>query len=161
VTTRSSSLRRGALAGAMAVSLVGTTACGVILYPERKGQVDGRIDPAVAVLDGVGLLFFLVPGVIAFAVDFATGAIYLPGTASNTTLDMDDARVIQRDPDELDALAVEAIIREQTGQGVALSDPALRVKRATAVQRQWQRLDALLSARQYAALTGRVRSAAR
>ncbi|MDX1268386.1 MAG: hypothetical protein R3311_13565, partial [Oceanisphaera sp.] len=25
------------------------------------------------------LLFFIVPGVIAFAVDFTTGAIYLPG----------------------------------------------------------------------------------
>jgi hypothetical protein len=29
-------------------------------------------------LDGVGLLFFFVPGIIAFAVDFMTGAIYLP-----------------------------------------------------------------------------------
>ena len=36
------------IAAAMAGTLIGTTACGVILYPERKGQVDGRIDPAVA-----------------------------------------------------------------------------------------------------------------
>jgi len=54
-------------------------ACGTILYPERKGQIDGRIDVGVALLDGLGLLLFLVPGVIAFAVDFSTGAIYLPG----------------------------------------------------------------------------------
>jgi hypothetical protein len=29
-------------------------------------------------LDGLGLLLFFVPGVVAFAVDFYTGAIYLP-----------------------------------------------------------------------------------
>jgi len=33
----------------------------------------------VVALDAIGLLFFFVPGVIAFAVDFVTGAIYLPG----------------------------------------------------------------------------------
>lgn len=54
-------------------------ACGTVFYPERKGQVSGRIDPVVAIANGVGLLFFIVPGVVAFAVDFATGAIYLPG----------------------------------------------------------------------------------
>ena len=52
--------------------------CGTILHPERKGQRNGNIDPAIAVLDGIGLLFFLVPGVIAFAVDFNNGSIYLP-----------------------------------------------------------------------------------
>ncbi|MDH3808256.1 MAG: hypothetical protein OES29_06465, partial [Desulfuromonadales bacterium] len=57
-------------------------ACGTILYPERKGQVSGKIDVGVAVLDGIGLLFFIIPGVIAYAVDFSNGTIYLPGTAS-------------------------------------------------------------------------------
>ncbi len=55
-----------------------TVACGTILYPERRGQTAGRIDPTVVILDGIGLLFFLLPGVIAFAVDLVTGAIYLP-----------------------------------------------------------------------------------
>ena len=53
-------------------------ACGTIFYPERRGQISGQIDSGVAILNGIGLLFYLVPGVIAFAVDFATGAIYLP-----------------------------------------------------------------------------------
>ena len=61
---------------ALAFSL---TACGTIMYPERKGQTGGRIDPGVAVLDGVGLLVFLIPGIVAFAVDFSNGTIYLPG----------------------------------------------------------------------------------
>ena len=41
-----------------------TTSCGTILYPERRGQPAGKIDVGVAVLDGIGLLVFLVPGVI-------------------------------------------------------------------------------------------------
>ncbi len=32
----------------------------------------------LVVLDGLGLLLFVIPGVAAFAVDFSTGAIYLP-----------------------------------------------------------------------------------
>ncbi len=63
------------LVGTLITSL---TACGTILYPERKGQTQGQIDPAVLALDGIGLLFYLIPGVIAFAVDFSNGTIYLP-----------------------------------------------------------------------------------
>ncbi len=55
------------------------TACGTIFYPERKGTKSGSIDPVIAIADAVGLLFFFIPGIIAFAVDFMTGAIYLPG----------------------------------------------------------------------------------
>ena len=70
--------------------LAGTTAlaaplgaCGTLLYPERRGQTGGRLDTAVVLLDGLGLLVFLVPGLIAFAVDFGSGAIYLPGTQAD------------------------------------------------------------------------------
>jgi hypothetical protein len=55
------------------------TSCGALIHPERVGQPrTGRLDVSVVVLDGLGLLLFLVPGLIAFIVDFATGAIYLP-----------------------------------------------------------------------------------
>lgn len=60
-------------------ALVAQLGCGTILYPERRGQKGGRIDPAVAIMDGIGCLLFLIPGLVAFAVDFGTGAIYLPG----------------------------------------------------------------------------------
>ncbi len=73
--------RRAFLVQSAAIAAVlPLAACGTILYPERKGQKDGRIDPAVVILDGLGLLLFLIPGVIAFAVDFSNGTIYLPGT---------------------------------------------------------------------------------
>ena len=74
------------------LALAGTTAliaplagCGTILYPERRGQTGGRLDIGVVALNGLGLLLFLVPGVVAFAVDFSTGAIYLPGTHAENT----------------------------------------------------------------------------
>ncbi len=63
------------------VALVGTavvSGCGTILHPERKGQPAGQIDWKIVALDGLGLLFFFIPGVIAFAVDFNNGTIYLP-----------------------------------------------------------------------------------
>jgi hypothetical protein len=73
--------RRQILAGTgLTLAAASLSACGTIMYPERKGQIDGKIDPTVAILNGVGLLLFLVPGVIAFAVDFSNGTIYLPGT---------------------------------------------------------------------------------
>ncbi|ART78996.1 hypothetical protein [Oceanisphaera avium] len=63
------------LAAALTSQLVG---CGTVFYPERKGQQSGSIDPVVAIANGVGLLFFILPGVLAFAIDFSNGAIYLP-----------------------------------------------------------------------------------
>ncbi len=72
------SLRRE-LALALLVALgVESSACGTLIYPERRGQRSGRIDPGVAVMDGIGLLLFIIPGMVAFAIDFSTGAIYLP-----------------------------------------------------------------------------------
>ncbi|MBM6550428.1 hypothetical protein [Marinomonas ostreistagni] len=54
-------------------------ACGTLIYPERQGQTGGKLDLGVVALDALGLLLWFVPGVVAFGVDFVTGAIYLPG----------------------------------------------------------------------------------
>lgn len=59
-------------------SLLGGVGCGTILYPERRGQPAGALDWKIVAFDAVGLLLFFVPGVIAFAVDFNNGTIYLP-----------------------------------------------------------------------------------
>lgn len=73
--------RRQLLAGTgLTLAAASLSACGTIMYPERKGQIDGKLDSTVVILNGIGLLLFLVPGVIAFAVDFSNGTIYLPGT---------------------------------------------------------------------------------
>ncbi len=67
----------------IAVVFLNITACGYFLYPERVGQKSGKLDPAIVVLDAAALLFGILPGVVAFAVDITTGAIYLaPGQKS-------------------------------------------------------------------------------
>ena len=66
--------------------IVQLTGCGTILYPERKGQKSGTIDLGIVVLDAIGLLIFIVPGVIAYFLDISNGSIYLPGTASRPIL---------------------------------------------------------------------------
>src|SRR5262245_23155437 len=71
-------LERGLVvaAGGAACSAAG---CGTFIYSERCGQPhSNQIDWKIVALDGLGLLLFFVPGVIAFVVDFCTGAIYLP-----------------------------------------------------------------------------------
>ncbi|MDV6318979.1 hypothetical protein [Chromohalobacter sp. HP20-39] len=96
--------------------------CGTVFYPERKGQPSGRIDPAVAIADGVGLLFYIIPGVIAYAIDFSNGTIYLPSrdTAQVDTLHFED---------ELDTKTLESMLAERTGESVRLDDELVRVER--------------------------------
>ncbi len=104
-------------------------ACGTLIHPERRGQSGGRIDPAIAILDGVGLLLFIIPGLIAYAVDFSTGAIYLPSSQSSKAPDSaDDAtegdrqKVVYVNPETLDAKTIERIIRQETGVSVDIDE---------------------------------------
>lgn len=99
--------------------LVQISACGYILHPERRGQTGGRIDVGIAVLNGVGLLFFLVPGIIAFAVDFSTGCIYLPGGYA-TGPDADEIKVVYVNPAELNEATINSIIFRETGISTAI-----------------------------------------
>ena len=89
--------------GIIVMSLVvQLAACGTLLYPERRGQKSGEIDVKIAVLDGLGLLFCIIPGVIAYVVDFSTGAIYLPAGKRNVVLLQDrDVTIIRVDPEFL------------------------------------------------------------
>lgn len=86
------------LKAAVSVTLIlHLTACGTLLYPERKGQTGGRIDAGVAALNGVGLLLFVIPGLIAYAVDFNNGTIYLPNSANADTHEGDGLYTIKVD----------------------------------------------------------------
>ena len=100
-----------------AVLIFQLTGCGTLLYPERKGQKGGRIDIGVAVLDGIGLFFFLIPGLIAYAVDFSNGTIYLPSSAGS--LDPDDIKQVKFDPAQSTLADIEEIIKTETGCDVA------------------------------------------
>lgn len=112
--------------------LSGTMSCGTILYPERRDQPAGRIDVGVAVLDGIGLFFFLVPGVIAFAVDFTTGAIYLPPGSSgsrDSVPDLEKMTVFNIGRTEATRDVIESLIEKRTGHKVDLGAPDVRVAR--------------------------------
>ncbi|WP_425531232.1 hypothetical protein [Chromohalobacter sarecensis] len=109
-----------------ALTIVATTTtlagCGTVFYPERKGQPSGRVDPAVAIADGVGLLFYIIPGVIAYAIDFSNGTIYLP---SRDTAQVDTLHF----KDELDTQTLESVLAERTGESVPLDDELVRIER--------------------------------
>ncbi|MCA9070086.1 MAG: hypothetical protein KDA84_14235, partial [Planctomycetaceae bacterium] len=108
--------------------------CGAILHPSRIGQErHGSIDPAICILDGLGLLLFFVPGAIAFAVDFGTGAIYLPpegyGQLENESLDPSQCEVIRVPPEELSREKLETVLSERTGKPVQLTPGSYNVER--------------------------------
>lgn len=101
------------------------SACGTVFYPERRGQISGEIDPGVAILNGIGLLFYLVPGIIAFAVDFATGAIYLPD--ARYSLAPEHLQQALDANGEVDLQKLQAILEQHTGQSLPL-EQAQQVK---------------------------------
>jgi hypothetical protein len=109
----------------MAFIMFQLSGCGTLFYPERRGQRPGRIDAGVAVLDGLGLLLYVVPGVIAFAIDFGTGAIYLPGSP-RTSLDPETMKTVKFDAGSSSDERLEKIIGRETGVDVRLSDPEMR-----------------------------------
>jgi hypothetical protein len=70
----------------LAAAFMAATGCGTLMHPERRGQRhSNQIDWKVVALNGLGLILFFIPGVIAFAVDFYTGAIYLPARHGHAT----------------------------------------------------------------------------
>ena len=103
--------------------------CGFVLYPERRGQSHGRIDPAIAVLDGVGLLLFIVPGIVAFAVDFSTGSIYLPSSrkASNMSSEIHEVRMIQMGPEEMTISKIEEAVAKHINYPLSLDPENVKV----------------------------------
>ncbi|MEW5734636.1 MAG: hypothetical protein AB1921_07260 [Thermodesulfobacteriota bacterium] len=108
--------------------LVQTAACGYFLYPERRGRTQGKVDPAVAIMDGACLLLFIIPGVIAFAVDFSSGAIYMAGDGKKGSANPQSApRVLHAAADGLDQSGIEAAVYAETGRRVDLSQATVRI----------------------------------
>ncbi|MBU1284635.1 MAG: polyribonucleotide nucleotidyltransferase [Gammaproteobacteria bacterium] len=108
----------------VAALLTQLTACGTLFFPDRRGQIEGRIDPMVAGLNAIGILFYVIPGLIAFGIDFATGAIYLPGGLTSQVDPQDLQNVVDADG-KIDAAKLKALIEVQTGHSLPLDDPRL------------------------------------
>ncbi|MHC4118300.1 MAG: polyribonucleotide nucleotidyltransferase [Planctomycetota bacterium] len=135
------------------VLIFGVNSCGTILYPERRGQTTGKIDVGVVLLDGLGLLLFVVPGIIAFAVDFSTGAIYLPpespessGPEYDKIQDMEMTRIGR---EALTQNRIQSLIARRTGHTVDLTSPGVKVTHFSNGQEpNWQSLSEVLTPNQ-------------
>ena len=109
-----------------ALQLVG---CGTLMYPERRGQRGGSVDAGVAVLDGIGLLFGIIPGVIAFAVDFSNGTIYLPGGPRLGLLDLKNIKQVKFDPKHSSLASIERTIQLNTGYAFRFDQDNIRLSK--------------------------------
>ncbi|NND72032.1 MAG: hypothetical protein HKN43_10675 [Rhodothermales bacterium] len=114
-------MRKTLVVALLAFTMLTQAGCGTLLHPERSGNKGGRIDPAIAILDGIGVLFYVIPGLIAFAVDFSNGTIYLPHSASSANsgkVPSDGYRAVTMD-EPVDAGSIERLIeREYSVSGV-------------------------------------------
>lgn len=124
-------IARVACLSALCCFVLQTTGCGYVLYPERRGQTGGELDPAVIIMDGLSLLLFVVPGVIAFAVDITNGTIYLPkgkksilssGGKKSAMHHDADVHVIHLNQDAVNDIAtLEKIVSNHIGHAVTLN----------------------------------------
>ena len=123
----------------------------MLLHPERRNQpTGGSMDWTVFTLDAVGLLLFFIPGVIAFAVDFSTGAIYLPppGYGDDRPAPPDEPLVTVNVPrEELTPQRVEEEATRQAGRDVRLVAGECKTSPLTKLEEFWPT---------WARLTGRV-----
>lgn len=120
------SLTRSITISLSLIMVLELTACGTVFYPERKGAKSGSIDPIVAVADAVGLLFFFIPGIIAFAVDFNNGTIYLPHGRS-ASLTPEELKSVSVDG-KLDKKALSQLISQKLAQPIDLNAADVQVK---------------------------------
>ena len=132
------------LASSLGVNLSG---CGLLLYPERRGQPLGRLDWTVVALDTVGLCFFFVPGLIAFAVDFATGTIFLPGGEVAANISSHPALVKRSIPiEQLSLQTIEGVVSDYAQQPIRLEDGRYEMHTLTDIEDFWPKHDQLLRA---------------
>ncbi|MFH1061915.1 MAG: hypothetical protein V1747_03395 [Candidatus Omnitrophota bacterium] len=115
--------------------------CGTVMYPERRGQRSGRVDVGVAVLDGIGLFFFIIPGIIAYAVDFSTGAIYLPGGMAQISSDI---KQVKFDPKNSSMADIEEIVKKETGCDVSLYGSKMQIVKIKSFEEMMTRFSEVL-----------------
>jgi hypothetical protein len=141
--------RRQLLASGILGGICSAAGCGTILYPERRGQRTGMLDTGVVVLDGLGLLLFFIPGVIAFAVDFSTGAIYLPeGEGQRLSANPQGRRfqTIPVEPNRLSRPEIAQAVSKHTGHPVRLEEGKYRTAKLPNLDHFWPAMDNLVAA---------------
>lgn len=130
--------------GVLGLVQITTAGCGTLLYPSRKGQPAGQLDWGVVALNAVGLLFFFVPGVIAFAVDFNNGTIYLPPESAGgpplATTDLTQKSPltsIVTSPQRLTPHVIEQTLAQHTGRNIRLVPGTYQTKALDRLDQFW------------------------
>lgn len=130
------------------LSVCSAAGCGTILYPERRGQRTGVLDTGVVVLDALGLLLFFIPGVIAFAVDFSTGAIYLPQGNEPTLSKSNKSRGLQSislTPSQLSRPQIAEAVSQHTGRDIQLEEGHYHTAKLQDLDHFWPTTENLLA----------------
>ena len=130
------------------LSVCSSAGCGTILYPERRGQRTGTLDTGVVVLDALGLLLFFIPGVIAFAVDFSTGAIYLPQGNEPTLSMKNKSRALQSislTPSQLSRPQIAEAVSQHTGRDIQLAEGHYHTAKLLDLDHFWPATENLLA----------------
>jgi len=140
--TDSTPVSRRALIRTIAASALGSPliGCGTILYPERRGQPAGDFDWKVVGLDAIGLLFFFVPGVVAFAVDFSNGTIYLPPEecAGQIEATSEQLTEVSLPGDQMDVVTIEKAVSARTKKSVRLEPGKYQTHKLVNLAQFWQ-----------------------
>lgn len=107
-------------------TLLFETSCGYVLHSERRNKPhSGNVDFAIVGLDAIGLLFFIVPGVIAFAVDISSNTIYLPkGEKNFSGINSSDTKAVKFSGKATNE-KIEKLVKENTGKDVKIDDHTL------------------------------------
>ena len=104
--------------------------CGYVLHPERRGQKSGQVDWAIVGLDSIGIIFFIIPGLIAFGVDIYSGTLYLQNSASpRGSLEWNKVTAIKLDPKNINEKTIATAIKENSGVEINFADPRLKIYR--------------------------------
>ncbi len=125
---------------------ISLTGCGTLMYPERRGQMAGPLDWKVVAFDALGLLLFFIPGVIAFAVDFSTGAIYLPaGGYAKSSPNGQSRQLVRVDvpPDRLTPDKIERVVSQHTDRRVRLDRGQYQTRELEDITQFWGEHDAM------------------
>lgn len=108
--------------------------CGYLIHPERRGQKTmTNLDWPIVGLDAIGLIFFIIPGVIAFAIDFTSGTIYLPanGKSFPDSVDaikkLEGSKKINLEKSELTKEKIAQVIKSNTAIEVDLNSPQMQI----------------------------------
>ena len=118
---------------------VTTSGCGTLLYPERVGQRRGdfdNIDWTVVGMNTIGLVLFVVPGLIAFAIDFHNGSLFYP-SGHYGQLQPSELKSKSFPTQNVSVTMVEQAISEEVGKPIRLQKGNFFSRKLTSLDQFW------------------------